>query len=252
VQLLEADTDGVYFSVPTSYDQDDERRVVAEVAALLPPLVELQFDGRYAAMLSHEPKNYALQPYAGPLLLRGVAFRSSRAEPFGEEFLRRAIECLLAGDLLGVRAIYVSTVLALRRRELRTFDVSSRVRLTKPPEQYLTTREQRRELPYEAMLENGHEHWAVGERVHVYRRQQGRAGLWSDDTQPDPRDYDVEHYVRQLRDNFASRLARGVAAEDFQAIVADPDQPSLFERSLASARPVLTLHAPVPLPAAAF
>jgi DNA polymerase I len=242
VQLLEADTDGVYFSVPASYSQDDEQRVVAEVAALLPPLVELQFDGRYAAMLSHEPKNYALRPYAGPLLLRGVAFRSSRAEPFGEDFLRRAIERLLVGDLLGVRAAYVSTVLALRRRELRTFDVSSRVRLTKAPAQYLTTREQRRELPYEAMLENGHEHWAAGERVHVYRRQQGRAGLWSDDTQPDPRDYDVEHYVRQLRDNFASRLARGIAPEDFLAIVADPDQPSLFERSLAGARPTLTVH----------
>lgn len=242
VQLLEADTDGVYFAVPEGFSQDDELRVVAEVAALLPPLVELQFDGRYAAMLSHEPKNYALMPYAGPLVLRGVAFRSSRAEPFGEAFLRRAIERLLAGDLPGVRAVYVSTVLALRRRELRTFDVCSRVRLTKPPEQYLTTRELRRELPYEAMLENGREHWSAGERVHVYRRQQSRAGLWSEDAEQDARDYDAEHYVRQLRDNFASRLARGIAPEDFQALIADPDQPSLFERSLKSARPILTVH----------
>jgi len=62
------------------------------VAHLLPPLVQLEFDGRYAAMLSHEPKNYALLDYDGRLLLRGVAFRSSRAEPFGEAFLRRAIE----------------------------------------------------------------------------------------------------------------------------------------------------------------
>ena len=61
--------------------------------------MQLEFDGRYAAMLSHEPKNYALLPYTGPLVLRGVAFRSSRAEPFGEAFLRRAIERLLAGEL---------------------------------------------------------------------------------------------------------------------------------------------------------
>ena len=91
VTLLEADTDGVYFAVPEGWSEADERRVVAEVAALLPPLVQLEFDGRYAAMLSHEPKNYALLGYDGSLLLRGVAFRSSRAEPFGEAFLRQAI-----------------------------------------------------------------------------------------------------------------------------------------------------------------
>ncbi|MEP7384380.1 MAG: ribonuclease H-like domain-containing protein, partial [Gemmatimonadota bacterium] len=76
VTLLEADTDGVYFSVPDAWSEAEERRVVAEVAALLPPLVQLEFEGRYAAMLSHEPKNYALLSYDGKLVLRGVAFRS--------------------------------------------------------------------------------------------------------------------------------------------------------------------------------
>ena len=99
VTLLEADTDGVYFAVPPNWTETDERRVVAEVAALLPPLVQLEFEGRYAAMLSHEPKNYALLDYDGALVLRGVAFRSSRAEPYGESFLRRALECLLVGDV---------------------------------------------------------------------------------------------------------------------------------------------------------
>jgi DNA polymerase, archaea type len=253
VQLLEADTDGVYFAVPDAFTEADERRVVAEVAALLPPLVDLQFEGRYAAMLSHEPKNYALLPYSGRLLLRGVAFRSSRAEPFGEEFLRRAIECLLVGDLAGVRNAYVETLSALRRRELPTFDVCSRVRLTKTPQQYLGTRGQRQELPYEAMLANGREHWSAGERVYVYRRTQGHAGLWQGDdpaadadaalsgSRADPRDYDVEHYARQLQTSFASRLARGLAPEDFEAIVADPDRPSLFQRRLADSSPILSV-----------
>ena len=78
VTLLEADTDGVYFTVPEDWSEEDERTVVASVGALLPPLVQLEFEGRYAAMLSHEPKNYALLAYAGSLLLRGVAFRSIR------------------------------------------------------------------------------------------------------------------------------------------------------------------------------
>src|SRR5262249_41932701 len=108
VTLLEADTDGVYFAVPDTWQESDERRVVAEVAALLPPLVQLEFDGRYAAMLSHEPKNYALLSYEGSLLLRGVAFRSSRAEPFGERFLRRALDRLLAGDVPRLPAAHLS------------------------------------------------------------------------------------------------------------------------------------------------
>ena len=73
VTLLEADTDGVYFAVPDAWTETDERRVVAEVAALLPPLVQLEFDGRYKAMLSHEPKNYVLLAYDSTLLLHGDA-----------------------------------------------------------------------------------------------------------------------------------------------------------------------------------
>ena len=245
VTLLEGDTDGVYFAVPPSWTEDDERRVVAEVAALLPPLVQLEFEGRYAAMLSHEPKNYALLNYDGTLILRGVAFRSSRAEPFGEAFLRRAIKRLLVGDTVGVRDAYLATVVALRRRELPTHDVSSRVRLTKSPEEYLASRERRRELSYEAMLAVGRTTWSIGERVRVYRAKNGEPAVVTSDedgeasASADGRNYDVDHYVRVLRDTFAARLARALAPEDFAALFADPDQPELFEPDLAAIQPVL-------------
>ncbi|HYP75720.1 MAG TPA: DNA polymerase domain-containing protein [Polyangiaceae bacterium] len=250
VQLLEADTDGVYFAVSEDSSEADERRIVAEIDALLPPLVKLEFDGRYAAMLSHEPKNYALKPYSGALVLRGVAFRSSRAEPFGEAFLREAIDRLLVGDLLGVRHAYVRTADAIRQRTLSTFAMSARVRLSKTPNQYLATRSQRRELSYEAMLENGRHDWLPGERVRVYRAVRGRAGLIPDrdaaeerraEADADPRDYDIDYYLRLLRETFAARLARGLTPDDFAAICAAPEQRSLFERSLADSRPVLTV-----------
>lgn len=248
VQLLEADTDGVYFAVPASWTPEDERRVITEVAALLPPLVQLEHDGRYAAMLSHEPKNYALLTYDGELILRGVAFRSSRAEPFGEAFLRRAIHCLLTGDIPGVRTAYLDTITALRRRTISTFDVSSRVRLTRSPADYLALRDTRRELPYEAMLAAGRTDWAPGERARVYRARGGAAGLVQDREDDeastatvDPRDYDTEHYERVLRDNFASRLARAFSPDDFAIVFADPDQLEMFTKPLASIVPVLTL-----------
>jgi DNA polymerase elongation subunit (family B) len=244
VTLLEADTDGVYFAVPETWSETDERRIVSEVAALLPPLVQLEFDGRYAAMLSHEPKNYALLGYDGTLTLRGVAFRSSRSEPFGDGFLRRAIKRLLVGDVAGIREGYLATIAALRARSVPTHDVSSRVRLTKSPEKYLATREKRRELPYEAQLANGRTTWEVGDRIRVYRRRDGEGGLAasSDDEGAisDPRDYDVDYYVRLLRETYAARLARAFTPEDFATVFADPDQLSLFTPPLESIRPVLT------------
>jgi len=238
VTLLEADTDGVYFAVPEHWSETDEHRVVDEVAALLPPLVRLEFEGRYAAMLSHEPKNYALLGYDGRLVLRGVAFRSSRAEPFGETFLRRSIVRLLVGDVRGVRDLYLATLDALRRRELPTRDVSSKVRLTKTPARYLETRDSRRELAYEALLASGRTSWTTGDRVRVYRSKSG-CGLL-DEERPDPRDYDVDLYSRLLRNSFAIRLARAFTPSDYEAVFGDPLQMSLFAPPVETIRTVLT------------
>jgi DNA polymerase elongation subunit (family B) len=241
VTLLEADTDGVYFAVPETWNEADERRVVGEVAALLPERVQLEFEGRYAAMLSHEPKNYALRRYDGSLILRGVAFRSSRAEPFGEAFLRRALSRLLAGDVAGVREVFVETVSDLRRREVSTHDVSARVRLTKSPGQYQESRESRRELPYEALLGFGRTSWRVGEKIRVYRAKNGVGRLAPEnDDAPDPRDYDIEYYVRLLGETYAARMARALTADQFAAVFADPEQPSLFAPVLEAIRPLLT------------
>ena len=249
VTLIEADTDGVYFAVPESWSESDERRVVAEVAALLPRLVQLEFAGRYAAMLSHEPKNYALLGYDHTLLLKGVAFRSSRSEPFGDIFLRSAITHLLSGDVPGVRERYLRMTAALRARALSTYEVSSRVRLTKSPAAYERSRARRRELPYEALLAAGQTQWREGDHVRVYRKPNGEAGLTgrpeapSSDDLPDadPRDYDIEYYVRLLRTTYAERLARALSPEDFATVFADPDQLSLFAAPLESIRPVLTI-----------
>jgi DNA polymerase elongation subunit (family B) len=215
--------------------------VVAEAGARLPSLVQLEFEGRYAAMLSHEPKNYALLRYDGALVLRGVAFRSSRSEPFGQAFLKRALTRLLSGDVAGVREVYLETVHALRTRSLPTHDVASRVRLTKSPERYLASRESRRELSYEALLASGRTTWNVGERVRVYRTTKGRGAVAPEEEREDPRDYDVDHYVRVLHDSYASRMARALAPADYAAVFADAEQLSLFSTALEAIRPILTV-----------
>ena len=149
--------------------------------------------------------------------------------------------------------MYVATVMALRRRALPTPEVCAQVRLTKTSAQYLAIRSRRRELPYEAMLASGRKDWPVGEQVRVYRATGSRAGLLpvpeADEVGPsrplsreeDPRDYDVEYYVRLLRETFAARLVRALEPGDYRAVFEDPGQPSLFAPSLAEAKPILTV-----------
>jgi hypothetical protein len=54
-----------------------------------------------------------------------------------------------------------------------------------------------------------------------------------------PRDYDVDHYARVLRDTYAARLARAFTPGDFAAVFAEPDQLSLFAPPTSAMRPVL-------------
>ena len=166
-------------------------------------------------------------------------------EPFGDAFLRGVIGRLLVGDIAGVREIYLTLITALRARALPTWDVSSRVRLTKSPEKYLATREARRELPYEALLASGQNEWSIGDRIRVYRKRNGEAGVVAssddDEAERDPRDYDIDYYVRLLRTTYAERLSRAFTPEDFCVVFADGDQYSLFTPPIESIRTILTM-----------
>jgi DNA polymerase elongation subunit (family B) len=178
--LIEADTDGVYFAVPTTWDEEQERTLVSEIGSELPAGIRLEYDGRYSAMFSHEVKNYALLTYNGQLIVRGVALRSSRAEPFGERFLRQALLCTLTNDIPGVRKVFVDTITALRNRTLPAEDLCTRVRLSKTPETYLSSRGSHPEPQYEALLAAGRTRWYPGERVRYYRAR-NKSYVWLPD-----------------------------------------------------------------------
>src|SRR5205823_5102145 len=87
---------------------------------------------------------------ANEVIVRGVALRSSRAEPFGERFLRQALQRVMLGDVAGVKACYQETVEALRGRLLPAGDVAAQVRLSKTPQAYLAARAKHPEAQYEA------------------------------------------------------------------------------------------------------
>lgn len=239
--LIEADTDGVYFAVPAHWSEEQERELVAQVGAQLPPGIRLEYEGRYRAMFSHEVKNYALLTYKGQLVVRGVALRSSRSEPFGDRFLR----CALPAS-----------------------DMGTRVRLSKTPESYLSSRASHPEPQYEALLAASRSRWFPGERVRFYRargkayvwlpestedttidqnraqndnaqsdgKQQGQAAPSRRELVGDRRDYDVEHYLNVLVTSYAARLRKAFAPEDFEQLFR-VEQAGLFDQPVESIEP---------------
>jgi DNA polymerase I len=267
--LIEADTDGVYFAVPPSWTEEQEQQLVAEIGAELPAGIRLEYDGRYRAMFSHEVKNYALLRYDGQLIVHGVALRSSRAEPFGERFLRQALRCTMIGDVIGARNAYLQTTEGLRQRAFPASDVAARVRLSKSPESYQATRAAHIEQAYEALLRAGRTRWSPGERVRFYRvlagspiwipdesedisfDEAGRAEVRADEhKQNEPllpssaddvksrRDYDVEHYLRVLVTSYASRLRKAYSTEDFGQLFRLDEQLGLFDRPVEDIHPI--------------
>lgn len=234
VALIEADTDGVYFAVPPAWGEAEERALVAEVAAELPPGIALEYEGRYAAMYSHEVKNYALLTYSGELIMRGVAMRSSRSEPFGERFLREAMRLVMAGDCAGLRALFLATVAALRERRVPLAEVAARVRLTKSPAAYRAARQ--REGQYEALLAAGRTDWEPGERVRFYRAEGGRYALFVEGA-PDLPPYDAEHYVRVLVEGYAERLRKAFRPDDFAQLFRADAQLGLFDADVGAIQP---------------
>lgn len=228
VTLIEADTDGVLFSVPDGWTEADEQRVIDELNSVLPAGIVAELEGRYAAMYSYAEKNYILQGYDGAIKIVGGAFRSSRSERYGERFLAEAAPLLLAGDLAGIRALYQATCADLRARNLPVDDVCTMVSLSKSPDEYRRT--ERNEEPYEVLLGSGRTVWRPGDRVRYYQAR-GGAKRHVDDF---ANDYDAEYYVKRLRATYCARLAKALDEDSLAHLFGEQD--SLFPIELSDLR----------------
>ena len=188
--------------------------------------------------------------YDGTLVLRGVAFRSSRAEPFGEAFLRRALDRLLAGDVAGVRDAYLATV--ARAAPPRAARPTTCRRACGSPSRRRSISKRATAAASclrSACSPSGRTTWSVGRAgPRLSHRDRARRPGRPIRTTARRRDADRARLRRRAlraraRDTFAARLARAFTPEDFAAVFADPDQPSLFASALGAVRPVLTTMA---------
>ncbi|HEY8932835.1 MAG TPA: DNA polymerase domain-containing protein [Rariglobus sp.] len=93
--ILEADTDGIYLSSDAFFNQPEA--LLEKVVGVLPPGIELEYDGRYEAMFCYKAKNYAL--YDGKkVTIRGSALRSRGIEPYLKKLGNQLIRFLLGAS----------------------------------------------------------------------------------------------------------------------------------------------------------
>ncbi len=98
-QLLEVDTDGIYFVPPEDCRTvRAEERLMAEVSASLPEGIRMELAGRYRGMFNYKKKNYVLLDEAGRLVVKGSGLRSRGLELFQREWMQEMFRFLLHGE----------------------------------------------------------------------------------------------------------------------------------------------------------
>lgn len=190
--VIEIDTDGVYFTPPKDVlEEPAERAYVEKIGANLPDGIRLAFDGRFKAMLSLKTKNYVLVTYDDRKIFKGASLRSRADERYGRKFLAHAVDCLLAHDLEGIGTEYAATIARLLKHEVPIDELARRERITENT--FHSTQKQRAAKVAEGV--------AVGEHLLVYERSDGTLGKKEDYAN----DENVKHYMDKLY-KFAKRL----------------------------------------------
>lgn len=221
-QIIEVDTDGVYFVAPAGVqDEAAETALIEAVGQVLPEGIRLAHDGRYVGMVSLKQKTYFLLTYDGKLIAKGSSLRSRRDERYLRDFVQRAAVTLIEQSLEAVSEQYLDLARQVQRGEL-------------PVEEYARNESITNKTfhsPGLKRLAAAARGMAVGQKVAVYQRNDGSLALTAEYASDEDRDY----LLRRLHD----------MARRFEAVCPDRDTfDHLFPKFTASSDPT---QAPVQL-----
>jgi DNA polymerase elongation subunit (family B) len=178
-EILEADTDGIYLASEAYFDRPEE--LLALAAPVLPPGIELEYDGRYAAMFCYKAKNYALYD-GGRIILRGSAFRSRGIEPYLQRLTDQLIRFLLGAEAESPLALLDDWRRRIGERTAPVLDLAKSETLGQNPEAYerlMAEGGKPRRAAAEAALQLTPRP-RMGDRVTYYikPKEKGRASDW--------------------------------------------------------------------------
>jgi DNA polymerase elongation subunit (family B) len=241
--VVEVDREQVLFSVPQDWSISDEQEVAGAASSFLPTGVELSYAGRFQALYSRGPGTSITLGLDGAVTLVGPAFRAGRLERFGETFMQRAAACMLRGDMMGLRRVFVETVHLLRTRQVPLEELCVQVTLHKSLAQY--RRGGTREEPYEVLLAAGIRAWRVGQRIRYFRARGGEPRLLQEGDGLTTVEADPEYYIQRLSSLYCEQFAQAFSREDFSKIFRLPTGDGPFEEpdiavQLTGVRPIAT------------
>jgi DNA polymerase elongation subunit (family B) len=223
-QVIEVDTDGIYFVPPLdAASEEGAERLLEQVGSIMPEGIRLEIDGRYRAMFSYKMKNYVLQDETGKMTIRGSGLRSRGLERFQRRFMEEMFRMLLEdrrGEIVKLHGDYRAR---LARHEIGIADLMKTETIQDSLETYRNKIRDNSRNPaaaYELALK-AERPYLPGDQISYYVTGRGARAAVNEfakmAAEYDPHDPDenVEYYQAKLADLF----------EKFQVFV---ERPGLF------------------------
>ena len=220
-QVIEIDTDGVYFQAPAGCDSDAEREALVErINAELPAGINVELGGWYPAMLSHKVKNYALIDAAGNITVKGSGLKSRGLEPYLHGFIAHSIRSILAGEPQQITVRYEELKRKIEGRSINIKQLAKTDTLIESLDTYRMKVEgggRNRAAAYEIALaaprplRPGDQvaYYITGEKATVKAFEAAKPLRRFDPAAPD---YNVKYYVKKLDQNL--KKVKGYLPED--------------------------------------
>ena len=211
-QIIEVDTDGIYFIPPQTVGTvAEEEKLIASLKQILPQGIDLELDGRYPAMFSYKMKNYALLDEQGRLLIKGSGLRSRGLELFQRDWLEEMLTLLLNGEREKIPDLYQRYLDDLENHRKDITWLAKTETLQDSLEGYQTkvkTKRRNAAAPYELALKS-QRRYQPGDQVSYYVTGAKAKIKISENcklaTQWNPQDPDenIEHYKGKLNELYA-------------------------------------------------
>ncbi len=226
-QLIEVDTDGIYFvppgsvaaSVPPAKPKSRATGTVATtdkdieelqrgLAAELPPGIDVEFDEQFEAMLSYKAKNYALLTKDGDVIIKGGALKSRGLEKFQRVFLEQMIKLIMQGKPVAIADLRNDFERKIRKREWNIDMLMKTDTLQDSLDKYrakIAGSARNRAAAYELALASGR-NYRPGDQISYYIRATPKkvaayeAAKLANEFDAENRDENIDYYLAKLDD----------------------------------------------------
>jgi DNA polymerase elongation subunit (family B) len=203
-QVIEIDTDGLYFVPPPKTDPETLER---ELQTALPKGVDVEIDGQFPAMFSYKMKNYALLDNDGKLHVTGSALRSRGLEKFQRQFMEEMLTLALKGEAKKVPQLYEDYCQKIERGQFPIEMLAKTETLQDSLDVYrqkITTSSRNRSAAYELALKSSRA-YQPGDQISYYiTGDSKRVSAYEcckvvTDFNPARRDENIDYYLDKLK-----------------------------------------------------